>query len=376
MKRWVCFFISALICFVPLSKCLSEEAADEWPGVAAKAYVLIDRQSGRILSAYNESEMLPIASTTKIMTALLAIENCSLGEIVTAGENASGVSGTSIYLGIGEQLTMEQMLAAIMLRSANDAAVAIAEHIDGSVVAFAERMNARAKQLGADASFKNPNGLDQGGHLVSALGLALIAREAMGNLTFRNLAAMEKATIPWRDSEYDRVLTNKNKLLSKYEGATGIKTGFTNNAGRCLVFSAERDGMELIGVVLNCGTWFESAAELLDYGFAHYHMETFLNEGQEVTEIQVSGGARQSVTAVAEAPLSAPLASGEEAILMVDVPDSVNAPVERGSQIGIAWIEVDGKKVCEVALVAQNSAGEWGWLPALYRVAKQWAIHI
>ena len=229
------------------------------PALNAHAAVLIDGASGRLLYGYNEHRQLPMASTTKVMTALLALEGCSLQETVTASKRASGVPGTSIYLREGEQLTMEEMLLGLMLRSGNDAAVAIAEHVSGSVEAFAEKMNERAQELGAQANFITPNGLDAGGHSISALGLALVARQAMTLPDFRRIVGTQRATIRWPGNDYDRVLTNKNRLLREYEGATGIKTGFTSKAGRCLVFSAEREGMELIGVVLNCGTWFDSA---------------------------------------------------------------------------------------------------------------------
>ena len=371
LKKAACVFVCGLLCFG--SVCCGEEV-DRWPTVDAKAFVLIDRHSGRVLYGRNENEILPIASTTKIMTALIAIENCELREMVVVSERASGVPGTSIYLGLNERLSMEQMLEAIMLRSANDAAVAIAEHIDGDVVQFAERMNVRAKTLSADAYFVNPNGLDQPGHGASALGLATIAREAMNNPVFRRLAFAQGSVIPWRDSQYDRVLSNKNKLLRTYPGATGIKTGFTKKAGRCLVFSAERDRMELIGVVLNCGAWFDAAAGLMDYAFTYYRVTTLFEEKQTVVHIPVMGGAQQVVHAVAGEPLSIPLSADEEAVIMVDVPDMLFAPVERGAEVGVAWAEVDGVKVCEIKLVAQDGVGEWGFIPALTRIARQWAI--
>ena len=226
-----------------------------------------------MLFGQNENEVLPEASCTKIMTALLALENASLDEQVTAGENAHGVEGTSIYLSEGETLSMEQMLYGLMLRSGNDAAVAIAEHVAGSVAAFAELANARAAELNADAHFVNPHGLDAEGHGASALGLARIMRQAMTLPDFRAITGTQRKIIPWVGNEYSRVLENKNRLLSSYQGATGGKTGYTSRAGRCLVFSAERDGMELIGCVLNCYSWFDTATVMLDYGFDHFRME-------------------------------------------------------------------------------------------------------
>ena len=240
--------------------------------ISARAAILIDAASGRVLYAQNADTRYPMASTTKIMTALLALENSAPDEIVTASERAAGTGGTSIYLSAGETLSMEEMLKGLMLRSGNDAAVAIAEHIGGSVENFAAMMNARAEELGADARFVTPNGLDAERHGASARAMALIAREALRRDDFRALVGTQRAVIPWRDNQYNRVLTNKNRLLRDYEGATGVKTGFTKKAGRCLVFSAERDGMELIGVVLGCGAWFDEAERLLDWGFENFSL--------------------------------------------------------------------------------------------------------
>ena len=258
---------------------LTSARASEALTVAAKGAVLIDGESGRILFAQNADEMLPEASCTKIMTALVALENSALDEDVTAGKNAHGVEGTSLYLSEGETLSMEQMLYGLMLRSGNDAAVAIAEHVAGSVEDFAAMMNRKAEELNADAHFVNPHGLDAEGHRASALGLARIMRAAMQNADFRTITGTQRKVIPWVGNEYSRVLENKNRLLRDYEGATGGKTGFTSKAGRCLVFSAERDGMELIGVVLNCYSWFDTATLMLDYGFEHFRMEQALASG-------------------------------------------------------------------------------------------------
>ena len=220
--------------------CLLLQTAARADGLAvsARAAILIDGETGRVLYELNADTRLPMASTTKIMTALLAIERCPMDDAVTASENASGVTGTSIYLGSGETLTMHEMLLGLMLRSGNDAAVAISEHVAGSTENFAAMMNARAASLGADACFVTPNGLDASGHGATARAMALIAREAMKSETFREIVATQRAVIPWKNNEYSRVLNNKNRLLTGYDGATGIKTGFTGSAGRCLVFSA------------------------------------------------------------------------------------------------------------------------------------------
>lgn len=343
-------------------------------GLGARAYCLIERETGRVLFAENENEMLPMASTTKIMTALLAIENCRMDEMVTAGENAYGVTGTSMYLQRGETLSMKRMLQGLMVRSGNDAAVAIAEHVAGSVDAFAERMNERAQELGIDAHFITPNGLDAQGHAASALAMARLAAEALGHDEFREIVSTKKVQMPWQGSEYDRVLTNKNKLLSTYEGATGVKTGYTSKAGRCLVFSAQRDGMELVGAVLNCYTWFDSAEKLLDAGFAEYEMRTALEPGAAAGAVRVTDGTEETVRAVAEGPLRAPLRQHEAYEIVYELPPSVRAPVSAGQEIGRAYLKGkgSGETLAECALIAQRDIGENSVRSALGRILGRW----
>ena len=341
--------------------------------VAAKGAVLIDGVSGRILFAQNADKMLPEASCTKIMTALLAVENASLTEEVTAGKNAYGVPGTSIYLSEGETLTMEQMLYGLMLRSGNDAAVAIAEHVAGSVTAFAELANARAAELNADAHFVNPHGLDADGHRASALGLARIMREALKHDEFRTITGTKRKIIPWVGNEYSRVLENKNRLLSSYEGATGGKTGFTSKAGRCLVFSAERDGLELIGAVLNCYTWFDTATVMLDYGFDNFRMERALEFGQEVTQVSVLGGEQASVRLVASEALSGAVEIGKTVQVEVDA-NALTAPVRAGQVAGTARLVSDGKTIDSCDLVAANAVEAWSLVAAIRKVFRNWAL--
>lgn len=348
-------------------------AASEALSVNAKGAVLIDGASGRILYAKNENEKLPEASCTKIMTALLALENCALDEKVTAGKNAHGVSGTSIYLSEGETLSMEQMLYGLMLRSGNDAAVAIAEHVAGSVADFAALANARAEQLNADASFVNPHGLDAEGHRASALGLARIMRAAMQNADFRAITGTQKKIIPWVGNEYSRVLENKNRLLSSYEGATGGKTGYTSKAGRCLVFSAERDDLELIGTVLNCYTWFDTAEELLDYGFENYRMENALAEGQSAGQADVSGGDVESVDALAADSLRAAVHKGGKSRVEIDL-QQLTAPVKKGQIIGSAALIDGDEAVASCDLIAATDVQAWGLHAAFKSLLQKWIL--
>ena len=369
MKRW----IALLLVFLLL--CPTAGASEPFT-VAAKGAVLIDADSGRILFGQNENEMLPMASTTKVMTALLALENSKLDEMVTAGKNASGVPGTSLYLSEGETLSMEHMLYGLMLRSGNDAAVAIAEHIAGSVPDFADMMNARAEELDADAHFVNPHGLDADGHKISALGLARVMREAMKNADFRTITGTTRKVIPWVGNEYSRVLENKNKLLTTYDGATGGKTGFTNDAGRCLVFSAERDGLSLIGVVLNCYTWFDTATTMLDYGFENFRSEKAMDDGEVAQTVRVNGGFTDSVSVVTDRSLSVAVAVGSHTETVIDLPESIEAPVRAGDILGKAQIKSDGIVIAECNLVAAGTVEKRDYFQSLKRLLRNWLIRL
>ena len=368
MKRRFAAFLMLLLVLAP------KGLASEPFTVDAKAAVVIDGASGRILFAQNADEMLPMASTTKIMTAILALENCSLDEMVTAGKNASGVEGTSIYLSEGETLSMEHMLYGLMLRSGNDAAVAIAEHVAGSVSAFADMMNAKAEELNADAHFVNPHGLPAEGHAASALGLARIMRYAMTIPEFRTITGTSRKVIPWVGNEYSRVLENKNRLLTTYEGTTGGKTGFTNAAGRCLVFSAERGGMELIGVVLNCYTWFDTAEMLLDYGFDNFRTETALKTGQSAGVAILEGGAQKAVDVVAGGDLTSAIARGKPFTVRYTY-ESLTAPIQKGQIVGTAWMESGGEVLASCPLLAAEDVHEWDFGEALRSVLRNWLLH-
>lgn len=344
------------------------------PAVAdAAAAALIEEKTGRVLYAFNEELELPMASTTKIMTAMVAIENCDLQEAVTAGENAFGVPGTSIYLEKGETLTLEQMLYGLMLASGNDAAVAIAEHVGGSIAGFCDLMNARAAELGcAHTHYATPHGLPASDHYTSALDLCRIAREAMRLPFFRQVVSTQRATIPWENHEYERVLNNKNKLLSTYPGAIGVKTGYTKSAGRCLVFAAEREGMTVIGSVLNCPDWFDASAKLMDQAFADYSMYEALRSGEIVHWLPVSNGTAEGVELIAAESLSAPLRSGEVAEIGFRWPQVQAAGFEKGERLGTAFLTVNGVELCSVPLIAAQSVPERSFRYGLERTGAEW----
>ncbi len=307
------------------------------PSTAARAAVVMEASSKRVLYAKNPHMKLPMASTTKIMTAILAIELGNLDDVVTASPRAVGVEGSSIYLAKGERLTLEQLLYGLMLRSGNDAAVAIAEHIGGNVENFVRLMNRKAVQIGArNTNFVNPHGLHDDMHYTTAYDLALISAYAMQNPIFRTIVSTKYKKIPWEGRNYDRVLQNKNALLWTYEGANGIKTGYTKVSRRCLASAALRHGMQLVCVVLDCQPWFDDSAALLDYGFANFKPYTVVSKGQVLGRIPVRDGYETRVAAVCREEILLPVKEGEEKEISVEVklPQYLRAPVKAGTKVG------------------------------------------
>lgn len=255
------------------------------PEVSAHAAALIDVESGRILYAKNGDEQMLVASLTKIMTAIVAIEHGNLADIVTAGKNAVGKEGSSIYLQHGEQMTLEHMLYGLMLRSGNDAATAIAEHVGGSIEGFVFLMNEKAEQLGLQhTNFENPHGLDGKDHRSTAVDLARLTAYALKNATFQEIVKTKVKNVPNPHDEWDYRWRNKNKMLHMYDGADGVKTGYTKQAGRCLVSSASRDGQQLVVVTLKASSDWHDHARLLDFGFAHFPMHSIVEKGKGVKQ--------------------------------------------------------------------------------------------
>ncbi len=251
--------------------------------------IVIEKTSGRILHAVNENLVRSMASTTKIATCITAIENYDLNKRITVNKEWTGIEGSSIYLREGEVFTVEELLYGLMLRSGNDCAVTLACGLAGSVENFVLLMNEIAVNSGAkDTTFKNPHGLDEEGHQTTAYDLAMITRYAMNNETFKKIVSTKKITIG--DGESKRVLLNKNKMLVNYQYANGVKTGYTKKSGRCLVSSADKEGFELICVVLNCGPMFERSQTLFDECYHEYKRIKLLDKEKSVCEVQTKYG--------------------------------------------------------------------------------------
>ncbi len=349
-------------------------AAAQETSTSARACVIIDEKSGRVLLSHNAETPLPMASTTKVMTALLALERGQLTDPVVCGRNAFGVPGTSIYLSLGETLSLEDMLYGLMLASGNDAAVAIAEHIGGTTEEFCRMMTQRARELGCvNTVFLTPHGLPCEGHYTTAHDLALIAREAMTHETFRQIVSTRRAKIPWEGRSYDRVLNNKNKLLATYPSATGVKTGYTRAAGRCLVFGAERDGMRILGVVLGCADWFDEAARLMDLAFAQWESVMMLSAGERIRTLPVEDGAAD-VQAVLADDLSGLVPKSALPAVEIDLPDQLKAPVAAGQLLGEARLTCGGEVVGVAPILAAESVPRDDLPARLRRCVEQWLL--
>ncbi len=251
---------------------------------SAKSMCVIDKDSKRVLFCKNENEKLPMASTTKVVTAITVIENCNnLDEIIIVNKNAIGVEGTSIYLRENEQISVKNLLYGLMLRSGNDSATALAYHVGGSIEGFAKMMNELAKKVGANnSSFANPHGLDNPNHYTTAHDLALIAGYALNNPTFKQIVSTKTHIIPATNVSDKRYLTNKNRLLSSLDGCCGVKTGFTSKAGRCLVSACERENRTTVCVVLNCGPMFEESADLIEQSFQDYDYVKVVDKNKQI----------------------------------------------------------------------------------------------
>lgn len=318
----------------------------EGVGTSAASAILMDVDSGRVLYEQNADAKMLIASTTKIMTALVAVRDGNLSDTVTVSREAAYTEGSSMYLKEGEELTLETLLYGLMLCSGNDAAVAVAEHVGGSVQGFVKRMNETARELGMDrSSFANPNGLDDEKHYSTARDMAVLACAALENETVLRIASTRSITIG------GRTMTNHNKLLSMMDGCLGLKTGYTRAAGRTLVSCAERNGQRLAAVTLQDGNDWADHQSLFEYGFSAYPAQRPAILGRELGRAAVAGGMSDSVPLVAADSFSWPLAEGERLETSLELFRDLSAPVTAGTRAGQAVFTLNGQEVGRVDLL-------------------------
>ena len=307
---------------------------------------MLDTVSGRVLYEKNSQERSLIASTTKIMTALIVCEQCNVLDRMRIPKEAVGIEGSSMYLQEGEVLTLQELLYGLMLSSGNDAAVALAIYCGGTVEGFAELMNDKARNLGLrNTHFENPNGLDSPGHYSTARDLAVLAAYAMENPIFRKTVSAKSLMMG------QRYLTNHNKLLWRIEGADGVKTGYTKAAGRILVSSALRNDRRLVAVTIDDPNDWDDHAALLEEGFSRYAVREILKKGDVIDTLEVVGGEVGTVSVLAAEDFSYALAQEEEPFVMLPGPGFVYAPAVEGADAGYAYVVLEGKAIGKVPVV-------------------------
>ena len=301
------------------------------------AEAVFEVNSGRMLYSKNEREKLPPASTTKILTALIVIEDCNLDDSFSIPKECAGIEGSSIYLVAGEKLTVRDLLYGLMLRSGNDCAESLAVYHSGSVAAFSEVMNARAVALGAaESHFVNPHGLPCEGHYTTAHDLGLIAAQALRDPIFRKIVSARSWDIPDGGCGYARHLVNKNKMLSMYEGADGVKTGYTKQAGRCLVASSTRENMRLVSVVLNSPSMYERSVEILDLCYAKYSVYDLNSVSDRFFTLNTDVAKKTCRCEVETGNCAYPLTESEREEIRCEVclPSILTLPVRTGQEVG------------------------------------------
>ncbi len=356
------------------------------PNVAAQGAALIDGKTGRLLWEKNGEKPFAMASTTKIMTAILVLENADLEDTVTISKNAAHQPEVHMDLKEGEQWKVGDLLSAMMLRSYNDAAVALAEHVSGSVEQFCTEMTRKAEEIGAkDTVFGSPNGLDShltdAQHHSTAYDMSLIAAYALENETFREIIAQPEISVADIEGKHICNATNADRFLKEYSGALGIKTGYTNKAGHCFVGAAEREDVLLISTVLGSGwgtggkekKWTDTKA-LMEYGFDTFHPYEAVPKGTVLGEVKLIDSPMEQVETVLEEGYTA-LFSEEEIEnlrLETDLPKEVQAPVEKGERLGKATLWLGEEKLAEIDLLAEEGAPTFTLMERLYRLAENW----
>lgn len=345
--------------------------------INAKSFVVMEQTSGRVLMQKEKDVQLPMASTTKIMTALITIENCKdLDAPIQIDDKAIGIEGTSIYLKKGETLTTRELLYGLILASGNDCAVALAcEYGNKNVQTFVDKMNLKAQELGCkNTHFDNPHGLDSKTHYTSAFDLALITKCASNNELFMNIVGTPLKQISSVKEAGNRFLRNKVKLLKTYEFCLGGKTGFTDNAGRCCVSFAKKDNMNLICVVLNCPDMFNASQSLFEKSFEEYKMSTILEPYQYLTSLPVENGEQEKVKIFTRKGFEYPLKEGEEAQLSIekDFPSTLTAPIQKEQEIGKLKIYFDKDLIFSENIYTINQVEDQNISHKMKHIIEKW----
>ena len=349
------------------------------PDVAAQGAILMDAASGRILWEKDAHKPMAMASTTKIMTAILAIEHGNLEDIVTISRRAEIAPRFKMYLKQGEEISMSGLVHALMLQSSNDAAVAIAEHISGSVEEFCATMTAKAREIGAyNTIFETPNGLDGENHQSTAYDMAMIARYALGNTMFLEIINRPSWEVTSSRTTYN--IVNKNRLLKEFDGANGVKTGYTGKAGHCFVGAALREDMQLISVVFASG-WGDRGREqkwvdtkrILNYGFGHFANELIVAEGDRAGAMVVTRSKTPEIDVYYGDSVIFPISDGDEGniALVPFFPETIAAPVDKNQMVGEGRIYIDGDYFTAIPILTKDGAVRHDLKTSLEKVLRE-----
>jgi D-alanyl-D-alanine carboxypeptidase (penicillin-binding protein 5/6) len=328
------------------------------PEVTAKSAIIIEASTGKVLYEKQAEEIRYPASTTKMMTLITALEHGNLNDIVIASPNAASTEGSSLWLSAGEKMQLLDLLYGVMLISGNDATVAVAEHIAGSVDAFAKLMTEKAHTIGAiNTNFTNSSGLPDPRHVTTAHDLARIAAYGYKNPLFTQIVSTQHKVIPWPGKDYNRDLYNENRMLWLYEGGNGVKTGYTDAAGRCLVSGAKRNGIQLIAVVLDSERMWDDSIALLDYGFSQVHPQVIYQQGEVLKTVRVTNGKSENLRLITNGQISVPISEDDKNSFrtVIEAPNKIDAPVTAGQKIGVVKTLYNNTEIATVDLVAADS---------------------
>ena len=337
----------------PLPNTRPVAADDVLPNVTATSAIVIEASTGHVIYARNPDLLMFPASTTKIMTLIMALEHGGLDEIVEVSANASAAEGSTLWLDPGEHIPLNDLLYGMIMVSANDASVAIAEHLDGSVANFAAHMTNRAHELGAvNSNFTNPHGLTEEEHYTTARDLAILAAYGLKLPGFEQIVTQREAAFGWIHDDENKLLRTENQLLYMYNGCNGIKTGYTERAGRCVVCAARRNGIQLISVVLDGLYMWNDSIIMLDYGFENISSETLVKSDEIVKTLPIISGRRKSMPVKTAGEIIVPVFKNDDAYqINYDIPEVLTAPIANGESIGKVRVMIDGKEIASTDVV-------------------------
>ena len=376
MKKFLIMFVAVSLLILPITSFAQNENGIK---INAKSAVLIDAESGRILFEKNSEQSLPIASVTKVMTLNLifdAIENgnLNLDEKITVSETASGMGGSQAFIDAGYNYSVSELIKSIIIASANDSAVAMAERISGSEDAFVHKMNLKAKDLGmTNTTFKNCTGLSENGHQASARDVAIMSKELLTHKEYFKWATVWMDEIHHEKDGRITELVNTNKLIRSLQGCNGLKTGYTSEAGFCVTTSVQRDGMQLISVILGGNTSkerFDESKELINFGFANYENQVVVKAGEKIGEVEIVNGTKKTLSVNAQENFSVCVKNDGTDVIekRTMLPEKIKAPISKNQEIGKIIISLNGQDIKDVKLYSDNNYKKAGFIDKLKEI--------